>query len=259
EGDISIVGEGMPLYHDATSDMGDDVGAELIPFTRKGDLGLQRPVEIFSDRGFQRFSHPLPQGIADVDPLSGDGQFHAKYPTSSGCRSRSARQAIEPPIRSQAIPSPLYSPAAARQFCAALSRRRCTEDGMRIASRYLATVLRAMSIPVPRNISTMRSSDSTASGGSWSISALIRYRTASAECASPLRERGIAVVKKYFSSNSPRGVAMYLFDVTRLTVLSCMSMASATSRRISGRRCSTPWWKKASCRCTISVATFSTV
>ena len=35
----------------------------------------------------------------------------------------------------------------------------------------------------------------------------------------------IAVVKKYFSSNVPRGVAMYLFAVTRLTVLSCISTA----------------------------------
>jgi len=35
------------------------------------------------------------------------------------------------------------------------------------------------------------------------------------------------VVKKYLSSNIPRGVAMYLFEVTRLTVLSCISTAVA--------------------------------
>ena len=32
-----------------------------------------------------------------------------------------------------------------------LSRRRCTDDGIRIASRYFATVRRAMSIPEPRS------------------------------------------------------------------------------------------------------------
>ena len=44
-----------------------------------------------------------------------------------------------------------------------------------------------------------------------------------------------AEVKKYFSSNMPRGVAMYLLVVTRLTVLSCMPIASAMSRSTSGR------------------------
>ena len=55
----------------------------------------------------------------------------------------------------------------------------------------------------------------------------------------------MAEVKKYFSSNMPRGVAMYLFEVTRLTVDSCMEMASATVCRLSGRRCWTPWREKA--------------
>ena len=38
----------------------------------------------------------------------------------------------------------------------------------------------------------------------------------------------MAEVKKYLSSNMPRGVDMYLLDVTRLTVDSCIVMASAT-------------------------------
>ena len=50
------------------------------------------------------------------------------------------------------------------------------------------------------------------------------------------REAAIDEVKKYFNSNRPRGVAMYLFAVTRLTVLSCISTRAAMSRRISGRR-----------------------
>ena len=87
----------------------------------------------------------------------------------------------------------------------------------------------------------------------------MRKRTASAECASPPRAPAIDEVKKYFSSKMPRGVAMYLFVVTRLTVLSCMPIASAMSRRISGRRRCTPWRKKPSCWRTISVATLRIV
>ena len=52
---------------------------------------------------------------------------------------------------------------------ACFSRRRCTEDGMRIASRYLATVRRAMSMPASRSLSTMVSSESTSAAVSASI------------------------------------------------------------------------------------------
>src|SRR6266702_6650290 len=62
------------------------------------------------------------------------------------------------------------SPAGARARAAhgaapvetCLSRRRCTEEGIRIASRYFATVRRAMSMPAARNLSTIVSSDRTA-------------------------------------------------------------------------------------------------
>ena len=53
---------------------------------------------------------------------------------------------------------------------------------------------------------------------SASISCLMRWRTASAECASPPSEAAIDEVKKYFSSKMPRLVAMYLLAVTRDTV-----------------------------------------
>ena len=46
--------------------------------------------------------------------------------------------------------------------------------------------------------------------------------------------------KKYFSSNVPRGQDRYLLLVTRLTVLSCMAMLSATSRKVSGFIADTP-------------------
>ena len=69
----------------------------------------------------------------------------------------------------------------------------------------------------------------------------------------------IEAVKKYFSSNRPRGVAIYLLEVTRLTVDSCIEIASAMMRRLSGRRCRTPWVRKASWWRTISVATLRMV
>ena len=70
--------------------------------------------------------------------------------------------------------------------------------------------------------------------------ALILAFTASAESASPPAADAIEEEKKYFSSNIPLGVEIYLLLVTRLTVLSCMSIADATSRRTSGLRYCTP-------------------
>src|SRR4029079_968623 len=55
-----------------------------------------------------------------------------------------------------------------------LSRRRCTEEGIRMASRYFATVRRAISIPDSRKRSTIVSSESIADGSSASIICLIR-------------------------------------------------------------------------------------
>ena len=147
---------------------------------------------------------------------------------------------------------------AAHKACS-FSRRRWTEDGMRIASRYLATVRRAMSMPALRSSSTIESSDSTLSALSSSIICLMRCRTASAECASPPSAEAMEEVKKYFSSKMPRLVATYLLAVTRETVDSCMLMASATVLRLSGRRCCTPCTKNASCCLTISIATLRMV
>ena len=55
-----------------------------------------------------------------------------------------------------------------------------------------------------------------------------------------LAATAIAEVKKYLSSKLPRGVAMYLLDVTRLTVDSCMEIASATVFRFKGLRWAMP-------------------
>src|SRR6185295_6398341 len=79
-------------------------------------------------------------------------------------------------------PSPLASHAARPiAFC----RRLCTDEPSPIASRYLATVRRAMSKPSPLSMSTSWSSDKIFIGSSAPISALIRLFTASDEAASP--------------------------------------------------------------------------
>ena len=57
----------------------------------------------------------------------------------------------------------------------------------------------------------------------------------------------------------PRGVAMYLFAVTRLTVLSCISTASRCRAGSAGADAPTPRRKKPSCWRTISAATFRIV
>ena len=67
-----------------------------------------------------------------------------------------------------------------------------------MASRYLATVRRAMSTPASLRMSTMASSEWTSrSLASASISWRILWRTLSAEWASPPSVAWIAEVKKF--------------------------------------------------------------
>src|SRR3546814_18776823 len=63
--------------------------------------------------------------------------------------------------------------------------------------------------------------------------------TAPSPCVSEMPDE-----KKYLSSNSPRAQERYLLLVTRLTVDSCIPIASATCRSVSGRICATPFRKK---------------
>jgi len=116
-----------------------------------------------------------------------------------------------------------------------------------------------MSKPLALSISTNVSSERIALGLSAAISVLIASFTALADTASPPSDDWIAEVKKYLSSNSPRAQLRYLFEVTRLTVDSCISITSATWRSVIGLRCATPWRKKASCCFTISLATLMIV
>ena len=76
-------------------------------------------------------------------------------------------------------------------------------------------------------------------GSSFSMIFRIRCLIVTDETLSPY-ELLMPLWKKYFISNTPCGVCMYLFVTTRLTVDSCMPMSLATSRSTSGRRCSMP-------------------
>src|SRR3546814_18456315 len=65
--------------------------------------------------------------------------------------------------------------------------------------------------------------------------------------------------KQYLSSNSPRAQERYLLLVTRLTVDSCIPIASATWRSVGGRICAPPCSKQTSCCSTIALATLTIV
>src|SRR5260370_507681 len=137
------------------------------------------------------------------------------------------------PLRARFVTANQFTSEILTAAC--LSRRRWTEDGIRMASRYLATVRRAILMPASRKCSTIVSSDIMSCTDSASTSCLMRYRTASAECASPPFVDAIADVKKNFISKVPRAAAIYLLAVTRETVDSCIPIASATVLRFSGR------------------------
>src|SRR6266700_1373397 len=125
-------------------------------------------------------------------------------------------------------------------------------------SRYLATVRRAILTPFCSNSSTICWSVSGFFGSSsatiFSICALILRALASSPVVveSPLE-------KKNLSGSSPRGVCTYFSFVTRLTVLSCMLITSATSRSVSGFKYSTPFSKKSRWRSTMKFITLSMV
>ena len=104
----------------------------------------------------------------------------------------------------------------------------------------------------PASASSLRISSSAPI--SWAIASL----TAEAAAPSPMAE-ATPEPKKYFSSNSPWSDSRYLFDVTRLTVDSCIPIASATSRRVIGFIALTPWVKKARCRSTMALTTLTIV
>src|SRR5262245_7522154 len=98
---------------------------------------------------------------------------------------------------------------------------RSLEGASPSASRYLATVRRATAMPSPDSSSAIRLSDNGLPGSSSLMSLRILARTAVEE-APPPSAASTWLEKKYFSSNTPRGVCMYLLEVTREMVDSCM-------------------------------------
>src|SRR5215208_4215555 len=117
-------------------------------------------------------------------------------------------------------------------------------------SRYFATVRLAICTPLSFRMFTIAWSVSGCFGSSFSTSFWIWSLMPRADTSSP------AVVlspeeKKNLSGSTPRGVWTNFSFVTRLTVDSCMLITSATSRRVSGLRCCTPFSKKSRCRSTM--------
>ena len=91
-------------------------------------------------------------------------------------------------------------------------------------------------------------------GSSFSMILRMRCLIVTDDTASPY-ELLMPLWKKYFISNTPCGVCMYLFVTTRLTVDSCIPISFATSRSTSGRRCSMPWSRKSRWKLMMLLAT----
>src|SRR6267378_8532633 len=125
-------------------------------------------------------------------------------------------------------------------------------------SRYLATVRRAIFTPRCSNIWTI----------CWSVSGSFGFSSPTIFWIWALIDRALAsspvvvvrpLEKKNLSGSRPRGVWTYFSLVTRLTVLSCMLMTSATSRSVRGFRYSIPFSKKSRCPSTMKFITLSIV
>src|SRR2546422_9872697 len=126
--------------------------------------------------------------------------------------------------------------------------------GICSASRYLAMVRRATTMPCSPRICEMRASDSGALASSAATSCLMSARIAVEEAAPPASV-ATWLPKKYLSSKVPRGVAMYFCVVTREVVLSCRLSTCAISRNTSGRIATSPCSRKWRCCSTIACDT----
>src|SRR5689334_16489600 len=185
-----------------------------------------------SGDALQFLLHIAPHGGSDFDVMTGDAELHSRL--HSSVDSKTGYIGFDP------------------------ARRRSFEGAMPMASRYFATVRRATGMPSLDRSSAMRPSDSGASPFSSLTSFLILVRIAVDEVPDPSAP-STWLEKKYLSSKTPRGVCMYLPEVTREMVDSCMATASAMSFRIIGRMCSSPCSRKACCRSTIERATLMRV
>src|SRR6516162_9303076 len=209
---LGFGGQSAGVNNDSAADMDRNLGPGQMRLFREHHMSFDRGLKIFSQDRAETRLDMLAQHCAGVDLLARDGQLHGCIYLSRRSRDEIGVLGTEggnPPAGGQAVPGrhPLIFALRRAPLChlvlqsaSSLSRRRRTEEGMRIASRYLATVRRAMSTPSRASSSTMRSSESVLSGSSASIIARIRWRTAFAECALLPPEAAIAEVKKYLSS-----------------------------------------------------------
>ncbi len=123
-----------------------------------------------------------------------------------------------------------------------------------LTGRHLAIVRRASNRPSRCRILTIFESDSGFFGSSASMILRMRCLIVTDETLSPY-ELLIPLWKKYFISNTPCGVCMYLLLTTRLTVDSCIPMSLATSRSTRGFRYSMPWSRKSRWKLMMLLAT----
>ena len=198
EGGVDLLGSRGGLHGHAGGQVHRRIGDELVTITAEGDDSLHRPVEVLGDGLVQPLLDVRPQSVADVDLLSADLDAHAlpRFPwpllsaRPSGGTYGQARFRCQSRAPIDAL-SDLQSPES--EF---FRRRRCTDDGMPMSSRYFATVRRAISIPSPFRRATILSSDSGPAGRSAWTRPRIRSCTAAAEKASPPETAWIAELKK---------------------------------------------------------------
>ena len=106
----------------------------------------------------------------------------------------------------------------------------------------------------------MASSLSGSDGVSWLTNSWILFLTAAADAFSVESDWLFRdTLKNDFSGKHPIGVSIIMPDVTRLTVLSCILTALATSLRRRGFKCVGPLSKKAVCCLIISALIISVV
>src|SRR6185312_4440927 len=197
---------------------------------RQHTVNVDDLIEVASD-ALELPLHVDAQGRGDLHVMAGDVELHTRLLLVWGV---SAYIAFDP------------------------ARRRSFEGAMPIASRYFATVRRATGMPSPDSSSAMRPSLNGLSLSSSLTSLRILARMAVEEVPDPSAP-STWLEKKYSSSKTPRGVCMYLPEVTREMVDSCMPTASAMSFRIIGRMCSSPCSRNAVCRSTMERATLMRV
>src|SRR3954468_742574 len=165
---------GFGLQRDPGIQMQRAVGAEAEAVLAERDVAGIIAVEIFAQDFFGAFADASAQRFAYTDAFARDPYGHVMPRFSKFKRSvYRFREADQAGAVSRDRSEGIAGAESALPSILCLSRRRCTEDGIRIASRYFATVRRAISIPDSRNRSTMVSSERIALAASASINCLM--------------------------------------------------------------------------------------